>query len=300
MKHIFLSYSREDSAMMRRVRDVLRDEGFVVWTDESLTPGTASWKLAIEQAIEAAGALLVLLSPTAKRSEWVNNELGYARTHDVSIFPVLVVGEDKDAVPLALINAQRVDLRTRFLSEMQALVDALREHLTRLDVDQEEALESAAIKLSMAWQPSPHVYNKFWKLLQSRSKTKTPLFAALRPPEKYYWSTSIGRRGFQVSYVISVRDWAEVNLYIDMGDRTKNKAAFDALYAQRAAIEQVFGAPLDWLRLDNKRASKIEYRLKDALLEREAEWGAMQDRLIDAMIRLDAAVRPPILALPNT
>ena len=64
---LFLSYSRADSDTMGRVREALTGEGLSVWTDENLTPGTPSWKQAIERAIEDAGCQnglqLILLMP---------------------------------------------------------------------------------------------------------------------------------------------------------------------------------------------------------------------------------------------
>src|SRR5690242_5799893 len=106
MKHIFLSYSRTDADMMKRIRDTLREEGLPVWTDESLTPGTPSWQSAIEEALENAGGVVVLLSPDARKSQWVANELSFASAQGVAIFPVLVRGDEKDSVPLQLANTQ--------------------------------------------------------------------------------------------------------------------------------------------------------------------------------------------------
>ena len=54
---------------------------------------------------------------------------------------------------------------------------------------------------------------------------------------------------------------------------------FDALYQQREEIEVAFGEPLEWERLDNKRASRIAiYRpgsINDSsqTLEEIKEWG---------------------------
>ncbi|HRF95579.1 MAG TPA: toll/interleukin-1 receptor domain-containing protein, partial [Aggregatilineales bacterium] len=60
--HVFLSYSRKDTAMMNRVRDNLRASGLTVWTDEGLEAGTPSWTRDIDNAIRNTGCLVVLLS----------------------------------------------------------------------------------------------------------------------------------------------------------------------------------------------------------------------------------------------
>jgi formylglycine-generating enzyme required for sulfatase activity len=130
-RHIFLSYGREDSEIMRRLRDDLRAGGLTVWTDENLQPGTPSWKDAIEGAIEQAGALVVILSPDAKDSAWVERELDYARNQEVRIFPVLARGDSRKAIPLELVSAQWVDLRSgaNYALGVQRLIGAIAEHL---------------------------------------------------------------------------------------------------------------------------------------------------------------------------
>ncbi|MBK8047117.1 MAG: SUMF1/EgtB/PvdO family nonheme iron enzyme [Anaerolineales bacterium] len=97
---------------MREVQSVLRGAGFAVWTDEGLEPGTPSWQAAIAEAIGQCQALVVLLSPSAKASVWVNNEVSFAQMHGKRIFPVLVAGEPTTAVPISLISVQWVDGRS--------------------------------------------------------------------------------------------------------------------------------------------------------------------------------------------
>jgi hypothetical protein len=293
MKHIFLSYSRADSEMMRRVRDTLTGEGLAVWTDESLTPGTPSWQSALENALDGAGCVVVLLSPDARKSQWVANELSYASAHGVVIFPALIRGEEKDSVPLQLINAQRVDLRARFLAGMQTLVDALRDYLSSLDDDDEaDDLEGD----QSLWTARSRLYPPFWKMLQTRSKGRTTLFMNLTALDNYFLGTSAGRKGLKLGYLISPR-WGMVKLYIDLGDKVRNKAFYDALYAQRDSIESEFGGALDWQRLDNKRSSQVVFKFNDGGLDDRDSWPTLIDHMIDAMIRLDTVMRQRVAAI---
>ena len=92
---IFLSYSRAETAMMRRLQNDLRAAGFTVWIDEGLAPGTPSWQAAIQEAIEQAGCLVVLLTPSAKASVWVNREVKLCKPFWVSrLYPLLWEGDD--------------------------------------------------------------------------------------------------------------------------------------------------------------------------------------------------------------
>ncbi len=109
---IFLSYSRRDARLMRRVRADLRAEGFDVWTDESLKPGTPSWLDAVETAIRSSMCVIVLLTPDARKSEWVGKELSTAKIHRKQIIPLLARGDEKASVPMLLSNTQYADIRS--------------------------------------------------------------------------------------------------------------------------------------------------------------------------------------------
>ena len=96
---------------MRVVLDLLRAAGFSVWTDEGLDAGTQSWQDTIEDAVGQAMAMVVLLSPDANQSRWVKREISFAETRNKTIFTVLIAGNDANAVPIGLIDAQRLDGR---------------------------------------------------------------------------------------------------------------------------------------------------------------------------------------------
>ncbi len=144
MGHIFLSYSRKDAATMHRVMDTLRTDGLDVWTDEDLTPGARSWKRAIEEALDNADCVVVILSPDSKKSDHVADELDYAEAHDKRIFPVFARGDEKNAVPFGYITAQWVDIRqdANYAAEMQKLVFTLRVHMGLETRDKDRKLET--------------------------------------------------------------------------------------------------------------------------------------------------------------
>ena len=137
---VFISYSRRDRATMRTVRDKLVAAGFTVWSDENLEPGSPSWKHDVQEAIENAGCMVAILSPDAKDSEWVSEELNYARICKLRVFTVLVRGDESNAIPFGLTGVQWVDMRGDYdegmkelmqQSALEQLVGAVREHLGR-------------------------------------------------------------------------------------------------------------------------------------------------------------------------
>jgi len=128
--HFFMSYSREDADLQRRIIAELRGRGLNVWVDtENLIPGSPAWEREIERSIRTAAGIIVLLSPDSHDSEWVRREISFAEQNEKRIFPVLIKGNEDDSIPLRLSNHQRVDLRRNFHNGVHELANALREHL---------------------------------------------------------------------------------------------------------------------------------------------------------------------------
>lgn len=128
--HFFVSYSRQDADLQRRIVAELRGRGLNVWVDvENLIPGSPAWEREIERSIRGAAGLIVLLSPASNNSEWVRREISFAEQNEKRIFPVLVDGDEDDAVPLRLASHQWVDLRKHFHIGIEDLANALNDHL---------------------------------------------------------------------------------------------------------------------------------------------------------------------------
>jgi hypothetical protein len=139
---------------------------------------------------------------------------------------------------------------------------------------------------------------EFWTELLERSKGRTSLFSSISPGKHPWIGTGAGRSGLTFDYVIS-KDGASVELYIDHDHQTGegNKAIFDALHAQREAIEKDFGEPLEWQRLDDRRACRIRKRITDGGLIDSDRWPSLQDKMIESMIRLDNSLRKRLAKL---
>lgn len=111
--HVFLSYSRKDAHFVDRVRHTLTRADIPVWLDtQELVPGTPNWEQAITDALDAAFALVLIASPDAKISPYVQGEVAFAEANHIPIFIIWARGENwSRTVPLHLIRAQHVDAR---------------------------------------------------------------------------------------------------------------------------------------------------------------------------------------------
>jgi hypothetical protein len=130
----------------------------------------------------------------------------------------------------------------------------------------------------------------FWKGLLEKSKGKTSLFASISPGRYNWLSTGAGRTGVAFTYSIRT-DKAFVELDISHDTAAKNKAIFDALLAQKEPIEREAGGALEWARPDNQKSCQIYRRFTIGGLATREKWPQLQDEMIDAMIKLDKALR---------
>ena len=137
---------------------------------------------------------------------------------------------------------------------------------------------------------------QFWEQLLERAKPQTSLHARISPGKESWISAGAGRTGLGYNYVI-LQDGARVELYIDTGDGELNKMIFDALADNRQKIEDTFGMPLHWQRLDDKRACRIAHIISIGGLADEDSWLALQHQMIDAMVALERTLQPHIKGL---
>lgn len=178
MSHVFLSYSHKDQDLMYRIRDTLSNAGFEIFTDEQLLPGIESWRDTLEAAIEAAGAIVVILSEDAKKSKSIEEELAFASHLGVQIFPILGRGDERKAIPMEVVRMQRVDIRTDYDRAMARLVKGLKAHI-RTEEPEKRALEHK--------DPKHAKRLKFWTQLLELNRQRGNEFFSKRAPTNWHY-----------------------------------------------------------------------------------------------------------------
>jgi hypothetical protein len=137
---------------------------------------------------------------------------------------------------------------------------------------------------------------RFWAELLQRANQRTELHASISPGRETFLAAGAGVSGLRLVYAFGHKV-DRVELYIDKGDKEANKKVFDELFAQKQAIEDSYGEPFVWQRLDTKRGCRIYAEVDAGLLEDENEWPGIQTAMIDTMIRFEKVLRPHIDAL---
>ncbi|MEP0885525.1 CHASE2 domain-containing protein, partial [Trichocoleus sp. ST-U3] len=125
MSQVFLSYTQENAAVMRQIRNSLCREGLTVWTNTIDIQTGETFEEAIKHGIEQADNLVYLLSPDSLKSAYCQQELNYALALNKRIIPVLVSPLEPEQIPLALRSLHYIDL-----------TDNVREEDYRLDESQ--------------------------------------------------------------------------------------------------------------------------------------------------------------------
>lgn len=90
MTSIFISYSRTDEAFARDLATTLAQLGADIWIDIEDIPAGMKWSTAIQQGLDTADALIVVISPPAMASRNVEDEWQYALDQGKPIIPVLL------------------------------------------------------------------------------------------------------------------------------------------------------------------------------------------------------------------
>jgi TIR domain len=106
MSDVFISYSSKNRSGAQRLAAALSAQGWTVWWDREIQTGQV-YHEAIEQALHAAKAVVVLWSAESVNSEWVKNEAAVAAERGV----MLPANLDGTRLPLEFRARQTADLQ---------------------------------------------------------------------------------------------------------------------------------------------------------------------------------------------
>ena len=107
MANVFLSYDHEDVAFARPLAAALEKAGHTVWYDRHIHGG-AQYSRKIEQALDAADAVIVLWSTRSLDSAWVRDEAAEGRDRG-KLVPLSIEGVN---APMGFRQFQTIDLGT--------------------------------------------------------------------------------------------------------------------------------------------------------------------------------------------
>lgn len=89
MSHVFISYKHDDAHFVDSLREKLKAAEIDSWVDTDIEAGE-DWKEKIDTAIEAAFAVVVVLTPESHLSPYVTYEWSYAMGLEKQVIPILL------------------------------------------------------------------------------------------------------------------------------------------------------------------------------------------------------------------
>jgi hypothetical protein len=174
-RYVFLSYSRRDDDFAHTLYDHLIDAGIRVWIDSSAIEDGSRWLQNIQQGVENASALVVVMSRSARESEWVERETLLALQLRRPIFIALI---EDIPLPLHLINRQYTDFRDDYERGLGNLIQSLERVLAT-------PLQTTTPRpLPAAHAPTPNEANFFEYLKQMNGENDIHLLAR----DMYHWA----------------------------------------------------------------------------------------------------------------
>jgi hypothetical protein len=134
---------------------------------------------------------------------------------------------------------------------------------------------------------------EFWKQLLDKAKSKTNLHSNVSPGKDNWVTAGAGKSGMGWSYVITM-DKGSVELFIDRGPEKKDETdrIFEKILSDKGKIENEFGEPLIWDKVEGRRVCKIKSICEIGGLKDTALWDRIQEDMINRMVRLEKAFRP--------
>jgi hypothetical protein len=108
----------------------------------------------------------------------------------------------------------------------------------------------------------------------------------------YIFASGVKGIGYSASFGQGGRVIADI--YIDIGSQEVNKGLFDLLLSRRGELELAFGEPLDWRRLENRRASRIGVFREGSIDDSPEVLEDIRHWLVERLLRLKEVFNSPL------
>ena len=123
---------------------------------------------------------------------------------------------------------------------------------------------------------------EFWTLFNDHVVAHGKPFNVRKATTDYWYDIAVGTSGSHIIITLVNKDsYVGVEFYIN-----DNKSLFDKLYSQKDEIEKKLGFAMDWMRLDNAKASRILYRIPGLNFDDHSNYDKLIDEAIDKVIAM--------------
>lgn len=129
-------------------------------------------------------------------------------------------------------------------------------------------------------------------LIKRLQSLKLPLAKLPPAPLRSYYNIRADVPHFWYGWYFARGDRFRLELYIDTGDRQRNKEYFALLQSHQQQIEEQLGTRLDWERLDKRRASRVAWTRQASISDSPEELETVIDWAAGNLPRFIATLQP--------
>jgi hypothetical protein len=134
---------------------------------------------------------------------------------------------------------------------------------------------------------------EFWsQTLDALQESNCSLYSNVNSSTDHWLSAGSGVSGCPFTMIFSKRE-ARVELWIARPDKAVNKDIFDQLIIHQSQLNSEFGSDMEWLRLDDRKSSRIQFSQPFDGYNSE-KWPVMIAWLVEHMTRFEKVMKQPL------
>lgn len=138
-----------------------------------------------------------------------------------------------------------------------------------------------------------NVRREYWEhALEVFHGSSCTLYNNISPSKDHWLSAGSGLSGSPYALIFLQKE-LRVELSIARSSTDENKFVFDFLQSKKEKIEENFGEPLEWLRLDEKKSSRVQFSCKADGFNKD-QWQEWVEWHLKYMIKLEKAFKAPL------
>ncbi|HHF3126169.1 TPA: DUF4268 domain-containing protein [Vibrio alginolyticus] len=138
------------------------------------------------------------------------------------------------------------------------------------------------------------VRREYWeKALEVFQKSDCNLYDNISTTKDHWLCAGSGVTGCPFSLIFNQKE-LRVELWLSRSNGEENKWLFDQLFEQKDQSDSAFGEPLEWLRLDDKKQSRIQFSCKVEGFNKDI-WHDHITWHLEHMVKLEKTLKASLL-----
>jgi len=130
--NLFISHCHEDGDFAELLKLRIEKEGYASWIDIDRLSVGIDWRQEIDNAIKDSAALIVIMTPEAKKSEYVTYEWAFAWGMGIKVIPIML---KQTQIHPRLETLQHLDFTNREARPWQKLIKTLKEAINKKSLE---------------------------------------------------------------------------------------------------------------------------------------------------------------------